>query len=234
MKRILVILSVLLFISFGACHSSEVDVAAIAQSATPTEVVNTSEVDPLITAVNSQALNSEFSQAKPLQHAEITESNIHDITLVKRQLNDGGWTHTYLNQSIEFESLQLELLSYSLNGESPALRLRCTLPPHLDSETSDWLRREGLRLCFELDGQQVDAFRQRKIMPLPDERSFEITYAKCILTENQIASASDFNICPYVECFDTIWGSNVVPSPAGKTYECFRLSNGEVDTCPNR
>lgn len=228
MKRILGVLSLMLFFSLLACDSNNVDIAANIQSTTPAEVAITPEVDTREAESCSPVLNAKVSTEKPLQYAEITASHIQDITLVTRQPMNSGWTHTYYNQSIEFEGLRLELLSYSLNGDTPALSLRCTLPAHLDAETNDWLRREGLRLCFELDGRQVDAFRQRKIGPLTEEGSFEITYDQCILTENQIASANVFNIRPYVECFDMIWGSDVVSSPAGKTYESFRLSEGET------
>lgn len=173
---------------------------------------------------------AEPPRSEPLLCSELAETEVHTVTLVQRTPLDSGWAHTYCNLPVDFNGLRLELIAFSFDGADPALTLRISLPAHWSVEVRDWMRREGLRLCFALDGRQVDAFRQREIHPSADGTGYAVVYRQCILSANELASARVFTVRPYVECVDTVWGSNIVPSPAGRTRESFPLSEGRSFT----
>ena len=91
------------------------------------------------------------------------------------------WERRYRNESVSYDGLTVELLSFDPEAEGAALRLRVTPPEEWGGELCAWLRRSGLRLSFEVDGRQVNAVREREITVLEDGRAFEVTYARCIL-----------------------------------------------------
>ena len=146
---------------------------------------------------------------EPLDTAVYAGEPVETTLTTVTALADGTWERRYRNESVSYDGLTVELLSFDPEAEGAALRLRVTPPEEWDGELCAWLRRSGLRLSFEVDGRQVNAVREREITVLEDGRAFEVTYARCIL-DRYDRSGTALVIRPYVERFRYILSGEVV------------------------
>ena len=146
---------------------------------------------------------------EPLDTAVYAGEPVETTLTTVTALADGTWERRYRNESVSYDGLTVELLSFDPEAEGAALRLRVTPPEEWDGELCAWLRRSGLRLSFEVDGRQVNAVREREITVLEDGRAFEVTYARCIL-DRYDRSGTALAIRPYVERFQYIRSWKVV------------------------
>jgi len=164
----------------------------------------------------------------PVTVAQISgESALRETTRIIREPAEAGkWTHTFYNETIDYTGLRLEALAFAPESEDEALRLSVSLPETWDESLCQWMRREGLRLRFDVDGKQADAFREREILPAEnDAHAYEIIYRKCILDEYDRAGQI-LTIRPYIDCYP--WITSYEIDGAGKWSERYiRLSEGE-------
>ena len=83
---------------------------------------------------------------EPLDTAVYAGEPVETTLTTVTALADGTWERRYRNESVSYDGLTVELLSFDPEAEGAALRLRVTPPEEWDGELCAWLRRSGLRL----------------------------------------------------------------------------------------
>lgn len=129
-------------------------------------------------------------------------TGIFGTTLISRNMVNGVQENTYYNETLDFSRLQVEILSFDPASATEALRLKITMPEDWTDTVQSWMRKEGLRLRFAVDGRNVDGFRQRELHYEEGSNTFEITYKQCVLDEYDL-SGTTLTVTPFVE--EYIW-----------------------------
>lgn len=228
--RCKILLFVLMLMSVFCACAVDLDQSTVME----TQYVDITTQEPMKTQ-ETPFPNIEETPLFPDQQQSIAESEtttipkaqVFETTICVREPENEYWKHTFYNEQLDYLGLQIEILECVFSDAVPAIKLRVTLPQNWPEDVSNWMRREGLRLQFEIDGQQVDAFRQREVSYLNGDQ-YEISYETCILSNEVLAAASSFTVRPYIECYETVWSRNTVETVNGKEPEQFDLSDGEA------
>lgn len=161
---------------------------------------------------------------------EIESGTAFPVTIISYDFHDSYIESKYYNDCLDFENVNIEIQSMNLNANTNTLHLSVTIPSEWKDEEKEWFIREGLCLNFYLNGEHVDAFRERELLLIADNR-FEIIYNTCILKNYSIGD--NLGIIPYVKEikfietneFISVDGENGEKNNVRKQYH---LSNGEV------
>lgn len=151
-------------------------------------------------------------------------TGIFGTTLISRNMVNGVQENTYYNETLDFSRLQVEILSFDPASATEALRLKITMPEDWTDTVQSWMRKEGLRLRFAVDGRNVDGFRQRELRFEEGSNTFEITYKQCILDEYDL-SGTTLTVTPFVE--EYIWIASCEPDENENAVR-FYLQNGDT------
>lgn len=152
-------------------------------------------------------------------------TGIFGTTLISRNMVNGVQENTYYNETLDFSRLQVEILSFDPASATEALRLKITMPEDWTDTVQSWMRKEGLRLRFAVDGRNVDGFRQRELRFEEGSNTFEITYKQCILDEYDL-SGTTLTVTPFVE--EYIWITSAELNSENGDNIRYELSHGDV------
>ena len=219
MKRMFFSLSFALFLLVGCQQLSQ-----------PENLVRVSATTETFDSLAGLALPEEHLGDSPSEnrsHPDGKEiiSRAIETTLVAREEAGNAWKHTYYNEVLDYSDLCIEVMEFSPDGDADALSLKVTLPANWSDDISSFMKREGLRLRFDIDGRQVDAFRQRSITPQDDAHTYTLNYHKCILDSYDL-SGKVLTIRPYISCYQWIESKEVVNG----MYRRYNLAAGESFT----
>lgn len=151
-------------------------------------------------------------------------TGIIGTTLISRNMVNGVQENTYYNETLDFSRLQVEILSFDPASTTQALRLKITMPEDWTDTVQSWMRKEGLRLRFAVDGRNVDGFRQRELTYEEGSNTFEIIYKQCILDEYDL-SGTTLTVTPFVE--EYIWIASCEPDENENAIRYY-LSEGDT------
>lgn len=227
---ILVLFATLASVACGTEKESNSSVSAISSP----------KVDESVISVPIETVSGDPSTAEPVQatidpaHTSLPEyatdtpaptayTGILGTTLVSRNMVNGVQENTYYNETLDFSQLQLEILSFDPTSTTEALHLKVTMPADWTDTVQAWMRKEGLRLRFAVDGRSVDGFRQRELKYEEGSNTFEIAYKKCILDEYDL-SGTTLTVTPFVE--EYIWIESWEKDENTAEYVQYILSDG--------
>lgn len=190
----------------------------------PTESVS----NDTATAVPAQATTDPDHTPLPEYATDTPEptayTGVFGTTLISRNMVNGVQENAYYNETLDFSQLQLEILSFDPTSTTQALRLKITMPADWTDTVQSWMRKEGLRLRFAVDGRNVDGFRQRELTYEEGSNTFEIIYKQCILDEYDL-SGTTLTVTPFVE--EYIWIASCEPDENENAIRYY-LSEGDT------
>lgn len=190
----------------------------------PTESVS----NDTATAVPAQATTDPDHTPLPEYATDTPEptayTGVFGTTLISRNMVNGVQENTYYNETLDFSRLQVEILSFDPASATQALRLKITMPEDWTDTVQSWMRKEGLRLRFAVDGRNVDGFRQRELTYEEGSNTFEIIYKQCILDEYDLSGAT-LTVTPFVE--EYIWIASCEPDENENAIRYY-LSEGDT------
>lgn len=191
----------------------------------PTESVS----NDTATAVPAQATTDPDHTPLPEYATDTPEptayTGVFGTTLISRNMVNGVQENTYYNETLDFSQLQLEILSFDPTSTTEALRLKITMPADWTDTVQAWMRKEGLRMRFAVDGRSVDGFRQRELTYEEGSNTFEITYKQCILDEYDL-SGTTLSVTPFVE--EYVWIESWEKEESTDEYVRYNLSGGSL------
>ncbi len=101
-------------------------------------------------------------------------------TLIRQAQMKGALVYSFRDVALDWTDLQLAVLAFDPDSEMEALKLRVTLPESVDETLLKDLIETNLHYRFEIDGRQVDAFRDRIVKQI-SSHVYEVAYRRCIL-----------------------------------------------------
>lgn len=137
-----------------------------------------------------------FSPDRVAPYATDATETAFLTTLCSTERTADGICYTFRNQTVAYQTLSIAVLSFDPMSETEALKLRVELPKDWSEALAKEMIESRLHFAFEIDGAQVDAFRDRVIGRI-DAHTCELTYRRCLIHP---LYGKTLAVRPYISC----------------------------------
>lgn len=146
-----------------------------------------------------------------------------EMTVFDSNNSKDGVLFSFHNQTVDFQNMKIEVLSFDPASDNEACKLRLSFPSSWNEAFCHTMVSQLLHFRFEIDDQPADAFRDRAIMQL-SSHTYELVYRHCLLKP---LYGKKLAVRPYIIKFEqlTIWDNTEKTVDLSETRDISVLAN---------
>ena len=195
-----------------------IEPASTSKNSTHTETTGPISIPEETTkASTTEVVTYAFSLDQVSPYVQSTTQTAFDATLCEHVKTNDGWEYRFHNETVEYRDLKISVTAFDPSSETEALKLSITVPANWNDSFEKEMIEKRLHFVFEIDGRQVDAFRDR-IITRVSSHEYELVYKTCLLRP---LYGKALSIRPFVTCLQNmfIWDSEEKTIDLTKTKE---------------
>ena len=123
-----------------------------------------------------------FTQDDVVPYDRNVTQTIIEMTIYDSSKTKDGILFSFHNQTVDFQDMRIEVLSFDPASDNEACKLRLSFPASWDEALCYNMISRLLHFRFEIDDHPIDIFRDRVIMQ-SSSHTYELIYRHCLLKQ---------------------------------------------------